>query len=316
MKNFNYLLLVFISVSIFADTNIEAGEKLRVASFNIEHFGGTRKKPALQPTVKNLVKYILSSKASIIALQEIYQDGNYHNEKLDRLIRKLNDNNISLWKYKLFPNRSKNDKSQLVGILWDSHKVKMKLKPLKIPIRETEAKIPDHIIKKYWDRSPYAVKFQINGKIEGKNKSDFIIIPLHMKAMDNGAKQREFEITALIEDLEFIQEELNDKDIILIGDTNCKKNDKKTLDKLKKAGFTDLNNGLLMTTIDGYEVFVAGRRYPPAPFDRIFIQKKQPENQGIKMTVHKLEKNDKEHWKKFSDHFMIYTDLNVTADDD
>ena len=145
-----------------------------------------------------------------------------------------------------------------------------------------------------WDRIPHAVKFKF------EDKTDFVVISLHMKSNFGGAtkarKVRHQEAITLIDNMDNVREQTDDSDIILIGDTNCLAASEDALRHITDNGFEDLNESDAPTFIS------------KAPFDRIFI----PENRRVFEYSRQyilVSANPSDHDKYLSDHYMIKTVL-------
>jgi endonuclease/exonuclease/phosphatase family metal-dependent hydrolase len=171
-----------------------------------------------------------------------------------------------------------------------------------IPVDHAESSA--HIKK--WDRAPYATQFSI-----GKGKTDFVLIPVHMKSNLGGKKtqpHRNEEAKTLLSALSKIEEHFRgnkdlERDIIIIGDFNTLQHAEECIATYEAVGFADLNPNDLVTE--------KSRRYPPAPFDRVLVPASQPEFQSHKFSV--VEDGFEE---GLSDHHMVTTEITITRDDD
>lgn len=279
-----------------------AADIIQVGSWNIEWLGKPemRKSAAQQPA--DLAAEIAASGVDVLALQEICDDFPEHdrlgNKTLDEVCAILNRRGGAQWKYELFPKRDPYAETQLTGVAWNQARVQrvggaMRIEPVDL--------LGDNFIT--WDRQPYAAKFSA-----GEGKTDFVIIPLHMKSnygasTSKMAQHRAAEASALVGQLPAIKQAFGDDDIILIGDTNMLSADEPGLKKFVQAGFRDLNAQDQNTHVEN------------APFDRALVPNKQPEFANARETVH-YAKNKREFNDKLSDHYLISFQILVGKDDD
>ena len=128
----------------------------------------------------DIASYIKSSGVNVLALEEIYAEKNGdkkpRNDTLDNVVKILSSDGAK-WKYTLFRSPKSKAVSKLTGVMWNEEVVKPigEPIPLKIPAGSFRGK-----------GKPTAMKFSA-----GKGKTDFIIIPVHMKS--NRAKRGESE---------------------------------------------------------------------------------------------------------------------------
>ena len=271
---------------------------IHIGSWNIEHF--SRANDGNDENVYALTEHIEMGSLDVLALQEIYvthkdSDGNRKNKDLDQVLNLLVEHTGFTWEYEIYENKHSGDKSQLCAVLWNTS-VLDKLGVYKIPVVE---KIDEMNL---WDRTPHAVKFKF------QNKTDFIIIPVHMKSNYGGAtrakKVRHQEAITLMNNMDNVREALDDLDIVIIGDTNCLGSYEKALEVITNSGFVDLNEYDAATYIDG-----------KAPFDRIFVTEDQKEFLYSRQYI-MVSSNANDHDKYLSDHYLIKTVIKVGKDDD
>ena len=141
----------------------------------------------------------------------------------------------------------------------------------------------------------------------GDNLTDFVVIPVHMKSNVDGAtlgrNQRAAEARELVAQLAGVRTRFNDRDIIIIGDTNCLSAGEDALGSYIQEGFVDLNAEDLPTFVTG-----------TSPFDRVFVPTGQEEFRfGCQYTL--IPSDRQAHERSLSDHFLILTTLRVMADD-
>jgi len=282
----------------------------RLASFNIEHLG--HRTPGQQPMA--IAEHIDLSGAVVIALQEIYVtssivddpntvfDESRRNDRLDTAFSILNQEGDTQWTYELFPNRDASDESQLCGIAWDAKRVTRQLPALKINVSGH----PN--ANQIWDRRPHAVKFAFGQA--GQNRTDIVLIPVHMKSNFDGAAQgrqtRKKEADALISQLAAIKSHFGgEDDLIIFGDTNILKANEAAADVIADAGFRDTNS-LDVPTYIGYG--------DGAPFDRFFVSA-SPEFTFARQYVLQAAE-PAAHDNYLSDHQMVLMSFRVGNDND
>ena len=269
---------------------------IHVGSWNIEHFSKTGGRTE---NVYALTEHIEMATLDVLAVQEIYVtdivDGKRVNIQLDQVMDLLMEHTDQSWTYEIFENKRSDDTSQLCGLIWNSS-VLTKERSIRLPVEERKDGFW------LWDRIPHASRFKY------RNKTDFIIIPIHMKSNFGGAtkakKVRQREAQTLIDQMEFVKTELEDLDIIILGDTNCLGRDEKALEIITNNGFEDLNEADAGT-------FVGGGK----PFDRIFLSEDQREFKYSRQYI-MVSSNPDEHDRWLSDHFLIKTVIKIRQDDD
>jgi hypothetical protein len=148
----------------------------------------------------------------------------------------------------------------------------------------------------------------------GAGKTDFVLIPVHMKSnlvppqhpnLDVKA-QRAYEAKALVERLPAVRAHFgNEQDIVILGDTNIKNAAEPAVATFVAAHFRDLNAADASTYAHG----------EAAPFDRIFVPADQPEFKYSRQYVVRAADADR-HEYLVSDHFLVTTAIRVLADDD
>ena len=204
----------------------------------------------------------------------------------------LNQRDGQHWTYVLFAKRFPADTVQLTGVAWNRARLSQVGAPYKIQVVYTSSKM--------WSRHPYAMKFATR-----QQQTDFVVIPLHMVSNRKGSgRQRHLEARALAEQLGAIQRHFGDRDLIILGDTNCLEADEKALQTLRAAGFKDLNAADRATY-----------RHTAAPFDRILVPRAEREFRYSRQYV--LTPSDTAaHVRRLSDHYLVLTTVRVLPDDD
>ncbi|TWT38553.1 lamin tail domain-containing protein [Blastopirellula retiformator] len=295
-------LLIALNLFCTSACNSASAEILQVGSWNIEWLGKPemRKQDPQKPA--DLAAEINSSGVDILALQEISDTDPAHdrvgNQTLDQVVAILNKKQGNDWKYELFPKRDPYAEDQLTGVAWNEARVHrvggaMRIEPVDL--------LGDNYYT--WDRQPHAVKFSA-----GEGKTDFVLVPLHMKSNYGGAsremaKHRAAEASALVVELPKIKAAFGDDDIVLIGDSNMLSAQEPGAKKFAQAGFRDLNAADQNTHVNN------------APFDRIFVPKDQQEFANSRQAV-LVANNRREFEQKLSDHYLVSTQIVIGADDD
>lgn len=269
---------------------------LQIGSWNIEHLskeGGRKESPYA------LTDHIEMAGIQILALQEIYDTsragGARRNRELNKVCKLLKEHSGETWEYELFPNRSRNDRSQLCGVLWNASVVD-KTAQQKIKVQ--------HRVDGYWlwDRAPHAVRFSTP---YGNRTKSVVIVPLHMKSNYGGEgkarRVREREAKELVAQLDTIRE--MDPSVILIGDTNVLDANEKAIEIFEDNGLVDLN-GADAATFPGYS---------GSPFDRAFVADGRKEFKYTRQYILQSS-NMSLHDKYLSDHYMIKISVKLYVD--
>jgi predicted extracellular nuclease len=221
------------------------------------------------------------------------------NTKLDDVLRRINADPGHDWGYLLFPKRNALDAMQHVGVAWNRKRLTLVGEPYKIDVA--------YALGETWNRTPYAVKFSAR-----EGKTDFVLIPLHMKSnrTEDGAPEpvvvRTREAEALVDKLPDVREHFGDQDVILLGDTNCLNGDEPALQAYFEAGFLDLNRSDAVTYSKGEF---------RNPFDRILVPREQSEFRFSFQYVLTPAK-PAAHLDRLSDHYLVLAGLRVLNDDD
>jgi hypothetical protein len=349
------LLTSILAGACFAQNSQSCAEVIRIANWNIEWLGSERTaddiKDNINPKPKNpedLASYIKTGAPDVLSLNEIsmeYRDskGVGKNRILDATFDLLNKAGAS-WQYELFAKRdgSRAPRHQWTGLAWNSRKV-TKVGETSVmsvpvdPVKEDAFKKrltpveSDTVVLSRW---PSAIKLSA-----GVGKSDFVVIPLHLKSNNGDPKElegtqatptsqavtptiRAYEWELLSQQIEIWRKEFTDDDIVLVGDVNTKSATEPVLQAMITSGYVDCNSQDSKTYIKGKFA---------SPFDRIIIRSDQPEtkesctaaNQNQPLGFRVVRPAD---WKagatvaqfnKFlSDHQMVVAGLCVGRDDD
>ncbi|MDC8004284.1 endonuclease/exonuclease/phosphatase family protein [Aureisphaera galaxeae] len=275
---------------------------LNVGCWNIEHYG--KSTDDNDENEYALAEHIELSGVDILALQELYitDSTNMENRHLRKALDLIEEHTGNSWEYEIFPNKNAGDKSQLCGVAWNTARV-TKEETYKIPVKT-------HVMHEgkrlgLWDRTPHAVKFATE-----PGKTDLVVIPIHMKSNVGRRHEvilkRKYEAETLIDNIGNVVDKLNDKDIVILGDTNCKSRSEEAIQAFVKGGFEDLNEDDIPTFVRGNE----------APFDRIFIPQSEERKafwysrQYILRAASPLA-----HDTYLSDHYLIKTMVKIRSDD-
>ncbi|WP_313203168.1 endonuclease/exonuclease/phosphatase family protein [Pseudomonas sp.] len=304
--------------------------KLTIGAWNIEWLGSTQRDHVGRQLPADIASYIKASKVDVLAMSEISvtrsSTGEAVNAQLDEAFALLNDQG-STWQYKLFekhPKASSPD-DQWTGLAWNSKQVQLTGGPWNVAGIDEQRRVElmgADSKKVPLNRTPYAVKLSA-----GQGKSDFLFVPLHLKA--NGGKgtelQRELEVHLILKGLESVRSQEAEDDVILMGDTNMLSTHEPGARLLKSKGMRDCNSSEQATWLTTDE------RFTDAPFDRIFVMSDQPETRGScvmetadpSMAFDVVTPGD---WipdlsaqafrQRLSDHQMIRTSLCIGPDDD
>jgi hypothetical protein len=296
---------------------------IRLAAWNIEWLGlpqersgfarGVAQKPA------ELAEYIATSGSALIALQEIIGEGSPPRSKdLDAVATALNSRDPGPWLYILFPGRGGRE-DQLTGILWNSRRVTAlasngkpfdlgKDTPVRVALTKSGERPPRSSQgSALWNRPPHAMKFSA-----GPGASDFVVISVHMKADFEGtfAVHRREEAQILADALPQLMKTFADRDILLAGDTNITAAGEPAIQVFTAAGFADLNAANLQTHWRGGFT------------DRVLAPADQPEfaTRSFKVWSDAFLKprtmDNGDFKRNYSDHFLVFTDIKITDDDD
>lgn len=280
-------------------------ETIRVGAWNIEWLGtpDSRSGPAKnQPQSPGaLAEYIRASGVSVLGLEEIAQDdpaGQALSVPLTRALEIVSRETGSDWTHRLFPART--GRNQLTGVAWDRKRVSAVGEPVLVAAADSDSSQGKPLL----GRPAFGMRFSA-----GSGKTDFVIVPLHLKSNYQGdfAVQRGEEAQLIRAG---IARGVGDLDIILAGDFNCGVHTEPAIQTLREAGFVDLNAGDASTHT----------RY--GALDRILVPADQPEFQQRQFAVFReaflssRRLSDEDFKIGWSDHFMVTTDVRVMPDDD
>jgi predicted extracellular nuclease len=276
---------------------IGLAEDVRIGAWNIEWLGfpdkrGRPGKDVVQ-SPESLAKYISESQVDVLALEEIGVDKHsspWTSQPLDAVMLELKKSTGSEWKYVLFAKADYPDgtedfvvRGQHTGLAWRTDKASMVGQPFRVPTGKNEA----YGIK-FWERGANAVKLSF-----GDKKTDVVFVPIHLKSNRNDVnpddkqfteKQRLEEVKVFVDKLADLKKHFQDEDIVVLGDSNFLAPEDGSSELLAKAGLVDLNADDAGTTA------AWGTGYTSAPFDRIFVNKKQSEFAKSAQKVHRTKR--------------------------
>ncbi|MGZ4961003.1 MAG: endonuclease/exonuclease/phosphatase family protein [Limisphaerales bacterium] len=297
------LLLVLASLTACKNVGVQPATKapqiLTIGAWNMEWLGNTNRRSD-QPDPQVVANYIRNSHAQVLGLEEICetQPGTLKNVILEQTVALLSTNGTH-WQYRMFDSHT--ERGQNTGVMWNADAVSAS-DSFEIPVDHAESSM--HLKK--WDRAPYATQFST-----GKDKTDFVLIPVHMKSNIGGGTtipHRDEEAKALVAALPKVEEHFRgskdlERDIVIVGDFNTMKHTEDCIATYEAAGFIDLNPQDILTE--------KSRRYAPAPFDRALVPASQPEFQSRKFAMAEDGFVD-----GLSDHHLVTTEISISRDDD
>jgi len=305
---------------------------LQIASWNIEHLGGTRSNQLPGQSAFALAEHIEMSGIDVIALQEIYVtpdaeqvrltengilvsnagNGGPRNKYLDMVCYLLEEHLDTPWRYFIVPNRDAGQTRQLCAVMWNTGRLTFN-GATKVAVEHDS---PDG---KLWARAPHLYDFSSEIEVFRRNAAGawvveterrrLSLIPLHMKSNVGGEtvnrKVRAHEAKALCEALGDLEGNY-DPSLVLIGDTNIVSNAEPAIETFIAAGLIDLNNNDTPT-------YVSLQR-KGAPFDRAFVAGGRREFRYSRQYV--LHSADLQAHDRFlSDHHMIKICVKDYVDD-
>jgi hypothetical protein len=280
-------------------------EPIRVGAWNIEWLGTPQRrsgpaKDRLQ-TPEALAEYILAADVDVLGLEETKidaEDGTDTNRVLQQALAIVEEQRGGHWQHRLFP--ASYGRDQCTGIAWDAARVT----PLDDPRVATNPNQTSAQGKPLWSRPPRGLVFSA-----GRGLTDFVVVVIHMKSDYGGdfAAHRSEEAQHLVRDLPDV---FDDPDVMIIGDTNCGSHDEPAIVTLTAAGFVDLNAQDVET------------HWRYGALDRVFVPADQPEFarqcfevlSGSFFGARDLTVEDFK--VRYSDHFMVISEVDVMPDDD
>ena len=137
-----------------------------------------------------------------------------------------------------------------------------------------------------------------------------VVVSLHMKSnvgrRHEVVKKRHEEAKTLLANLDFIKAEMDDEDIIFLGDTNCLDRSEGAIQEFLNNGYEDLNEDDIPTYVKG-----------SAPFDRIFIPTGKKRKAFLYSRQYILRAaSPHAHDIYLSDHYVVKTMVKIRKDGD
>lgn len=277
---------------------------IRVGARNVEWLGSPERRsgPARDQarTAADLAEYILAGDVDILGLEEIKidtEDGSNTNTLLSVALGIVEGKRGGHWQHRIFPTHRGRD--LCCGIAWDSTRVT----PIDEPRIVTDPNTRSSQGSMLWVRPPRGLRFSA-----GEGLTDFVVVVIHMKADYRGkfAQHRAEEAQHLVSDL---PEVFGDPDVMIIGDANCA-HAEPAVATITAVGFVDLNAHDLET------------HWRYGALDRAFVPREQPEFarqcfEVLSDSFFSTHHVTRELFKlKYSDHFMVITEVDVMKDDD
>ncbi|MCC6418317.1 MAG: endonuclease/exonuclease/phosphatase family protein [Gemmataceae bacterium] len=311
-------LAALLTVPLGLEGQPQPAATLRVGSWNLDHLGdkGARRGPGenVEQTPADLARYIRHSGVDLLAVQEVSANGPAPrgfparfrtNSILTKALTELNRTPGNDWTHVLFPKARASDTSQWTGIAWKAARVKPVGSPFLVPVAHGRSSKGAPM----WDRNVHALQFSA-----GSGKTDFLALVVHLKANTTGnfAEHRYQEVKDLVAKLPQVAKAFpGEKDLVIVGDTNILRASEPAVAELERAGFRDLNKADLDTHT----------AKETQPFDRVFVPKGQPEFARSTLRVlDDFQKKERlsfyDYRKRFSDHYLVVTEVSVLKDDD
>jgi endonuclease/exonuclease/phosphatase family metal-dependent hydrolase len=157
-------------------------------------------------------------------------------------------------------------------------------------------------------RRPVGTRFRT-----GTGRTDFVMVVVHLKCC-NFASQRNQEAQLILDALPQLKADTaNDADVLIMGDSNINKHTEAAVNTFAGAGFEDLNAADQKTYVSG------------GALDRAFVppaggggnNARQPEFNSSTFNVFKTgPAAAPDYRKRLSDHYLVWTEIKVMADDD
>lgn len=302
---------------------------VRIGAWNIEWLGkpDERSGPArgVAQSPADIADYILFADVSILGLCEIVPEREgtrFRNRVLEEALALVEKKSGERWEYALFPGHPQSE--QLIGAAWSTADVaamdadgnvwdQRDDRAWKIPLGPAERGPTGSPL---WARTPHAMRFVL-----GDGATDIVLVTVHMKADYNGdfAAHRAREAAVLARAWPDIASEFAgsispERDIVIIGDTNCVQKNEPAFEEFAKAGLIDLAT--------------KGNAAPPpthwrdGAMDRVLVPGDQPEFAASTFEVisgrylRERDMDNRDFKRRLSDHFMVVTTLKSQRDDD
>lgn len=290
---------------------VTAADNIRVGAWNLETLGTPqsrdyrKKRPShgfgVARNPADLADQVGRLNLDVLVLSEIDdttpEDDLRTNTILDDMVGILNSGREHDWTYVLFPKYSYYLHSQLTGVAWNRVKINQRGDWYRVLLGNRASRYWE------WDRHPHAIQFS-----RGKGRTDFVVIPIHMKAgrSDKAIDQRRVEAAALAARLDHIAAHFDDDDLILIGDFNMTRANEPAGRMFRDSGLIDLNPRDLPT------------HAAKLALDRGYVSRSPTFRTVRPLTIAApVSRADAALFRRqFSDHWPIVLELEEQADDD
>jgi endonuclease/exonuclease/phosphatase family metal-dependent hydrolase len=284
---------------------VPIGQSVRVGTWNIEWLGTPNNRKGaghgVLQSADDLATLIQDANVDVLGLEEIHatKQGNaLRNDVLDGVVATLRQRTGKTWRYRLFPNATA-DTSQVCGVMWNTSRVSAS--PSKPLVVNPPASQPNLLM-----RRPVGTRFRT-----GTGRTDFVMVVVHLKCC-NEAARREQEAQLILDALPQLRADTNDDaDVLIMGDSNINRHTEPAVAKFASQGFEDLNASEQSTYISG------------GALDRAFVPpgaasgSRQAEFDSSAFNVFKSGvAAAPDYRKRFSDHYLVWTEIKVMADDD
>lgn len=313
------LILLLLVGGQLPGPTAEAQTAVTIGAWNIQWLGSPGQRPSyaqnVAQTPADLADYIKRSGVDVLGLEEITDDDGSPATRTNTILRSaldiLNQGAGQQWDHILFP-KPGGELTQLAGLAWNRAKVSGAPQAWEIPLDIPEGS------SEVWRRRPYAVKLSF-----GTNRTDVVFVVVHMKSGLTSAEcddecvrcARATEAFLLAAELDEIQAHFGDRDVVVLGDTNVTGRQEPAVRNLTFAGLRDLNAQDVTTHYENN-----------SPLDRIFVPAGQAEFGSSSLRVFAADYLNANHTnavlsrqqfrRRYSDHFMVTTRVNVMTDDD
>jgi len=263
--------------------------RLHVASWNISD---DDVRSALKS--QQMADHLRLLNVDILLLNHIDGNSDRRSARLDSIFAHGDSNDGQTWEYTLFANRTVSDRSSLTGVAWNTERV-TRSKEVFRAVSDSET---------LWSKPPYAAQFSA-----GPGLTDIVVMPVQLEpknpeaACYSGARGEEAE--NLPARIEMVRSQFGDDDIVVIGDTDCLRDDPSAVATLA----TD-DEGLILP-VGNVDAFAAGR----GTYNQVMVPRSQPEFQFTR--VYELTQADGfSSVSHLSDHFLLLAPIKVMRDDD
>jgi len=263
-------------------------EMLLVGSWNIEGIeSGSAQNTRIIAAHLRLLRF------DILALNHVDGDAERKNRQLEAIFGKANEEEGSDWRYRLFVNKTTTDRTDLVGIAWNRNRVTLETEVFRTVTDDGDT----------WKKPPHAAKFSA-----GDGRTDIVVIPVQLEPKTResdclGGKRGEEsrDLAALIRNA---RSHFGDDDIVVIGDTECVRDDAELASEFATERVLDIEVGEVAA-------FARGQ----GAYNRVMVPAGQPEFKPTRMYT-LLEAEGQSPERPFSDHFLVLAPIRVMADDD